>query len=87
MTELPPFGLIEIAVLLGLVGVVIVAVILFRGRAGGPLGRSGKDAETGRQDGQAFDDRLRRLEALRREGVLSHGEYRRKRDEILGQKW
>ena len=34
-----------------------------------------------------FDERLRRLERLRDEQLISSEEYERKREEIMGQKW
>jgi len=34
-----------------------------------------------------FDERLRRLEQIRKEGLLSDDEYRRKRAELLSERW
>lgn len=34
-----------------------------------------------------FEAKLRKLEALRKDGILSEEEYQRKRKEILDQKW
>lgn len=34
-----------------------------------------------------FDEKLRRLEKLRAEGLLSEEEYKKKRAEMLGEKW
>lgn len=34
-----------------------------------------------------FDDRLRRLEQLRKDGLVSDEEYQRKRAELLGEHW
>jgi len=34
-----------------------------------------------------FETKLRKIEALKKDGLLSEQEYRRKRDEILNQKW
>jgi hypothetical protein len=41
--------------------------------------------EEGSQDD--FDSRLRKLERLRADGLVNEAEYRRKRSEILGEKW
>ena len=37
--------------------------------------------------GAAFDERLRKLEALRTDGLITEEEYRRKRAELLQEKW
>ncbi len=34
-----------------------------------------------------FDERLRRLEQLRKDGLVSDEEYQRKRAELLGERW
>jgi hypothetical protein len=34
-----------------------------------------------------FEGRLRKLESLRRDGLISEAEYARKRAEILGERW
>lgn len=34
-----------------------------------------------------FESKLRKIEALKKDGLLNEEEYRRKRDEILNQKW
>jgi Zn-dependent protease with chaperone function len=48
------------------------------------------DAEGGLPGGQAgpdFDDRLRKLEGLKKDGLITDEEYRSKRAEVLGEKW
>jgi hypothetical protein len=40
-----------------------------------------------RDIGISFDDKLRKLENLRREGLISEQEYAAKRQEIMQQKW
>jgi hypothetical protein len=45
-----------------------------------------RDAEPQEGDLQ-FDERLRRLERLRDERLISEAEYERKREEIMGQQW
>ena len=37
--------------------------------------------------GDTFDDKLRKLEGLRKEGLISEGEFSKKRTEIMEQKW
>jgi hypothetical protein len=37
--------------------------------------------------GDDFDDKLRKLERLRREGIISEEEFKKKRAEIMDQKW
>jgi hypothetical protein len=37
--------------------------------------------------GADFDDRLRKLEGLKKDGLVTDEEYRAKRAEILGEKW
>ena len=37
--------------------------------------------------GADFDDRLRKVEVLHRDGLLSEAEYMRKREEIVNEKW
>jgi hypothetical protein len=38
-------------------------------------------------EGEDFESRLRKLERLKREGLISGDEYQVKRDQILQQKW
>lgn len=62
-------------------------------RAGGGLVRDAldeADVDLGGKDapaGLTFDEKLRRLEALRKEGLLSEAEYRDKRAEVLKEQW
>jgi hypothetical protein len=39
------------------------------------------------QPGSDFDQKLRKLEGLKNEGLISEDEYRKKRTEIMDQKW
>ena len=34
-----------------------------------------------------FEEKLRKLESLRKDGLLTQAEYKQKRDELLGEKW
>lgn len=45
------------------------------------------DYEFNDSDDLAFDEKLRRLEALKIEGLISESEYNQKRKEILEDKW
>ena len=63
-------------------------------RAGGGLVRDALDEANldlgGKQNeppGLSFDEKLRRLEQLRKDGLLSEAEYRQKREELLKQPW
>jgi hypothetical protein len=38
-------------------------------------------------EGGDFEARLRKVEALRRDGLISEEEHKRKREEILAEKW
>ncbi|MEK6698481.1 MAG: SHOCT domain-containing protein [Nitrospirota bacterium] len=73
-----------------------IGIIVFNARLLNRKGSAGSQSlfeiETG-GDGRAgegagdFDSRLRKLEGLRKEGLITEDEYRRKRGEIMGQKW
>jgi hypothetical protein len=45
------------------------------------------EAFNSREIGISFDDKLRKLESLRKEGLISEQEYAVKRQEIMQQKW
>ncbi len=45
------------------------------------------EASNSREIGISFDDKLRKLENLRKEGLISEQEYAAKRQEIMQQKW
>lgn len=49
-------------------------------RSGGGAGGSGSV-------GPDFETRLRKLESLKKDGLITEDEYRRKREEILNDKW
>jgi hypothetical protein len=82
------FGLIWVAVCIGLI--VLNARLL--NRKGSAGSQSLFEIET-EGDGAAgnvgdnFDSRLRKLEGLRKDGLITEDEYRRKRGEIMGRKW
>lgn len=94
--ESPPFteswliaSTVEIGMLLIIIGGAVIAVGLLklRQRRQNMRSASPSDGADGRAGDGLFDDRLRRIEALYRDGVLTDGEYRRKRREILDEKW
>ncbi len=39
------------------------------------------------QTNDSFDERLRKLEILKKEGLISSNEYQKKRTEIMNDKW
>ncbi|MGC8758230.1 MAG: SHOCT domain-containing protein, partial [Caldisericaceae bacterium] len=43
--------------------------------------------ESDGQEGKDFETRLRKLEALRKDGLISEEEYKQKRKEIMEEKW
>jgi H+/Cl- antiporter ClcA len=45
------------------------------------------DAFNIREIGTSFDDKLRKIESLRKEGLISEQEFAAKRQEIMEQKW
>lgn len=44
-------------------------------------------AEIDIEGGEDFDAKLRKLDALKRDGLVSAAEYERKRSELLAEKW
>lgn len=79
-----PFKLAFLAIwVIACIGIFIHAlrVVFARGRSGAVLEI---EAEDPRDD---FDSRLRKLERLRADGLVDEEEYRRKRGEILADKW
>ncbi|MBE0529267.1 MAG: hypothetical protein IH626_00475 [Rhodospirillales bacterium] len=94
--ESPPFtenwlivSTVEIGMLLIIICGAIIAVGLLKLRKRRQSMRPARpsDGNDGRAGEGLFDDRLRRIEALHRDGVLTDGEYRRKRRQILDEKW
>ena len=92
----PPFSenwlivsTVEIGMLLIIIcgAVIAVGLLKFRKRRQNMRPASPSDDDDGRAGEGLFDDRLRRIEALYRDGILTDGEYRRKRREILDEKW
>ncbi|GER92391.1 hypothetical protein A45J_0106 [hot springs metagenome] len=43
--------------------------------------------ESGEPEGKDFETRLRKLESLRKDGLITEEEYKQKRKEILEEKW
>lgn len=52
--------------------------------AAGVVAAKPEDGKTGPSN---FETRLRQLESLRKDGLVSEDEYRRKREELLREKW
>jgi hypothetical protein len=83
------FMAIWIAVCIGIIAFNLRVFITPRDPAAVSLFQVEEDAgeERGAALDGAFDVRLRKLEALRREELITEGEYRRKRAELLDEKW
>ncbi len=82
------FGLIWVAVCIGLI--VFNARLLNRKGSAGSQSLFEIETEGDGRPGEGagdFDSRLRKLEGLRKDGLITEDEYRRKRGEIMGQKW
>jgi hypothetical protein len=81
------FGLIWAVACIGII--VFNARLLNRRRSAG----TGSLFEIETEDGPAgnvgddFDSHLRKLEGLRKDGLITEEEYQRKRGEIMGRKW
>jgi len=78
------------------VGVCIAMVVTFArvsSAKASPRDRSIVDVELGAPGAEPpvqekdFETRLRRLEALKRDGMISEAEYRDKRAQIVGERW
>jgi hypothetical protein len=85
---------------IGCLAIIVYSIInlqSFKGRKPGLMSLEIVEMEKGDTDGIQpaagpeagldFETKLRKLEALRRDGILSEDEYRRKKQEILEQKW
>ena len=83
-TLLGLFGLIWAVVCLSMVGFGLYSFFGRKPPVAVTLGIDGPEAGRETPD---FDTRLRKLKALRDEGLISPEEYDRKRAEILGERW
>jgi hypothetical protein len=96
------FGLLVVLVLLAMIGFAVYNVVSPRGASmidvdlysGGPRGIFGPQSTGGETEPvpgpavpDAFDARLRKLQALRDDGLITIEEYERKRGEILAERW
>ena len=81
------FGILWAAVCIGII--VYGLCILSRGKAPAMAVLDVESATEGenRAEGTDFDAKLRKLERLRKERLISEEEYRRKRTEIMAEKW
>ena len=83
------FGLIWVAGCIGLI--VLNARLLNRKGSAGSQSlfeiETEGDGRPGNNVGGDFDSHLRKLEGLRKDGLITEQEYQRKRSEIMGQKW
>jgi len=76
------FGILWIAVCIGFI--VFGIYSLSRGKAPAV---AIIDVESSPEEGADFEAKLRKLERLRKERLISEEEYRRKRTEIMAEKW
>jgi hypothetical protein len=85
---MPKFGAFGILwTLMALASTIYFAINVFSPRG---LAHMEIDIENGEESPERqlqFDERLRRLERLREEQLISAEEYQRKREEIMGQAW
>jgi hypothetical protein len=81
------FGILWVAVCVGIV--VYGLCILSRGKAPAMAVIDVESAPEGgnSSEGTDFEAKLRKLERLRKERLISEEEYRRKRTEIMAEKW
>jgi len=81
------FGILWAAVCIGII--VYGLCILSRGKAPAVaiIDVESAPGEGNRTEGTDFEDKLRKLERLRKERLVSEEEYRRKRTEIMAEKW
>ena len=72
-----------------LMGLAVVGINAYYAFARKPRGVYELDVETGEQavEPNDFESRLRKLEGLRRDGLISEEEFDRKREEILAERW
>ena len=81
------FGILWAAVCIGII--VYGLCILSRGKAPAVaiIDVESAPGEGNRTEGTDFEGKLRKLERLRKERLISEEEYRRKRTEIMAEKW
>lgn len=70
----------------GCIAIIVTAVKALRLVKKGKIEIAEIDVTSGETEGD-FAVRLRDLEALRKDGLISDGEYQRKRAEIMQEKW
>ena len=95
MSDMPEGGslFMLIWVLIGLAGIVyfIANLISFSGSPAKNVPLTAGDvieiAPDDKEPSPDFESKLRKIEALKKDGLLSEEEYRQKRDEIINQKW
>jgi hypothetical protein len=87
----PGLAVLQVLFLLIWVGVCVAMIVSFSrmaSRKGPPGDRALFEVEeSGDAPSGDFEMRLRKLEALKRDGLLSEEEFRAKRDEVMREKW
>lgn len=95
MSDIPEGGSLFMAiwVLVGLAGIgyFIANLLSFSGSPAKSIPLTAEDViEVAADDPEPsvdFETKLRKIEALKKDGLLSEEEYRQKRNEIINQKW
>jgi hypothetical protein len=81
------FGVVWTLVAVAITGAHAFNLFSDRGLATTQIDIEGDDILQPPSESLPFDERLRRLEQLRKEGLLSENEFQDKRSELLNQKW
>lgn len=81
------FGILWIAVCIGFIVFGIYSLSRGKAPAVAIIDVESSPEEGNREEGADFEAKLRKLERLRKERLISEEEYRRKRTEIMAEKW
>lgn len=79
------FGVVWTLIAAGIA--VVNAVNIFSENGGTSIVIDVEEDDSGKEKGQDFDEKLRKVKALMDDGIISREEYEAKRKEILNEKW
>ena len=82
----PYVALFSVIWVVGCIAIIVAAVKALRLVKTGNIEIGSVDSSNG-ETGSSFAVRLRDLEALKKDGLISEGEYQNKRAEIMKEKW